>query len=190
MAKTPEHRSRTARLILALAVVGLLLAACNLGPNTPTEPANIDLTPLIPEGQAEGQNGEVIPPADGSGEGEVQVPPTNTPVPELLPAETLGPVTVEGTDLRTQEVITIRVNSGLSVSNVVCTWSHQDTGQTAQLGTPTTTAVDANTQQLVYTFTPEAAGTYAISCTGVAATAYGERAVSAAGNSFSVEAKG
>lgn len=188
MAKTTHHHSRTARLVVALAVVGLLLAACNLGPNTPTEPA-VDLTPIIPpEGQADGSTG--LPEQGDAGSGEVQIPPTNTPVPELLPAETLGPIAVDGTDHRTQEVVTIRVNSGLSVSNVVCTWSHQDTGQTAQLGTPTTTAVDANTQQLVYTFTPDAAGTYAVSCTGVAATSYGERAVSASGTPFAVEAKG
>jgi hypothetical protein len=109
---------------------------------------------------------------------------------QLLPAETLGPVTVQGTDHRTTEPVTAKVRRGKSVSNVTCTWSHQDSGRTGQIGAPTTVQIDENTFEDTYTFTPDAAGTYNVSCTGVATTASGQRAVNASGTPFAVEAKG
>ena len=163
---------------LALALIaGGLLAACNLGQQAPSEPT--DLTPLPQPQEVQFTETPLI-----------QVPPTNTPVPELLPTEELGPISVAGDEHRTQEAVTIRVQAGTAVSNVVCTWSHQDTGQSGQLGTPATNSLNENKNELVFTFTPEAAGTYSVNCTGVALTAAGQRAVSAAGSPFAVEAKG
>ncbi len=157
-----------------------IMTACNLGQQAPSEP--ISNTP------------QVVMPLDiptASPTPLIQVPPTATPLPELLPAETLGPITIDGTTHRTLEPVTVRVTRGKSVSNVTCTWALQDTGgQPTPLGTPTTTQLDENTYSDVYTFTPQAAGTYVVSCTGVALTISGQRPVSAVSTPFAVEAKG
>jgi len=58
------------------------------------------------------------------------------------------------------------------------------------MGTPTTVQIDENTFEDTYTFTPDAAGTYNVNCTGIATTVSGQRAVSASGTPFAVEAKG
>ena len=115
---------------------------------------------------------------------------TPTPTPQLLPAEQLGPITVDGTEHRTDEAVTVRVRVGKSVSTVTCSYVLQDTNQTTVLGTPTTTPIDTNVSENVYTFTPAAAGTYAVNCTGIALTVSGQRPVSSAGPLFAVEAKG
>jgi hypothetical protein len=181
MAKRKGSGRLVAGLIVMVAVA-VLLAACNLGQNAPSEPLT---------------NGETLEPQDvGAQEGQptatspINVPPTNTPVPELLPAEELGPISVEGDTHRTLEAVTIRVTVGTAVSNDTCSWVHQDTNQSGALGTPAVNEVDASTVQKVYTFTPEMAGTYLVNCTGIATTASGQRAVSAAGTPFTVEAKG
>ncbi len=95
-----------------------------------------------------------------------------------------------GTTHRSQEVVTVHVTRGTAVSNPTCSWVLQDTNQTGALGAPTTTPIDADTVDDVYTFTPAAAGTYAVNCTGIAVTASGQRAVNAAGTPFAVDAKG
>jgi hypothetical protein len=71
-----------------------------------------------------------------------------------------------------------------------CKWVHQDTGQSATLTAPASTQVDGTTFEDVFSFTPSAAGTYVVNCTGIATTVAGNRAVSLAGTPFSVEAKG
>lgn len=179
-------RVRTQTLLLASFVLaaGTLLAGCNLGQNAPSEP--FELTP-----------GELVPQEEGASPDlqvtltpMINVPPTDTAVPDLLPAEEIGPVTVAAGDYRTQEPITIRVQVGTAVTNDTCSWTHQDTNQSGTLGTPSVTTLDDSTVEKVYTFTPELAGTFAINCTGVATTASGQRAVSTQGSPFNVEAKG
>lgn len=166
-------------------VVGGLLSACNLGAPAPSEPV-ATWTPQY----------DVVP-QDAMGLGPtatptsiIMIPATETPLPQLLPAEQLGPITIDGTTHRTQEPVTVRVNVGKSVSTVTCMYLVQDTNQSTPLATPTTTVLDENTSQYVYTFTPQAAGTYQVNCTGIALTISGQRAVSAPGTPFAVEAKG
>ncbi len=165
------------------------LSSCNLGQTAPSEPYDATI-----QGQGlpqDGQPSDVQPLDTGvTATPDIVVPPTVTPVPDLLPEETLGPISIEGTTHRTMEAVTVRVRHGKSVSTVICSWVHQDTGTTGALGSPTTTAIDDITLEEVYSFAPEMAGTYAVNCTGVALTAAGQRAVNAAGTPFSVEAKG
>jgi hypothetical protein len=66
----------------------------------------------------------------------------------------------------------------------------QDTNQSTPLATPTTKVLDENTSEYMYTFTPQAAGTYQVNCTAIAITISGQRSVSAPGTPFAVEAKG
>ncbi len=185
MAKCKVNRKRLVRH-LGMILVGslLLLAACNLGPQAPPQPVTQE--PL-------GQGGPPVSPLDLPTATEtplIQIAATATPLPELMPWETLGPITIEGDKHRTQDPITVRVQYGRSVSTITCSWVLQDTGETKPLETPTTTQIDDNTFNDVYTFTPEKAGTYVVNCTGVALTTGGQRAVSAAGTPFAVEAKG
>lgn len=182
------HNSRRHHVIWQLALllaVSALLSACNLGQQAPSEPATqgaLDtLGTVIPQ-ELEQLQLTTTPLV------ELQV--TNTPAADLQVNEQLGPVTVGTGPHRTQEPVTVRVNAGTAVSNVTCSWVHQDTNQTGALGTPTQTPVDANVLTLTYTFTPQLAGTFAVNCTGVATTAAGQRAVSASGTPFTVEAKG
>lgn len=180
---TTRHQSIALRVV-ALLTASFLLAACNLGQQAPTEPPATELEGLEPQDVPALQL-TLTPGATNL------APPTDTPVPQLLPSEQLGPITVDSTVAhRTQEPVTVRVQAGTQVTNITCSWVHQDTNQTGALGTPTQNAVDANTVQNVYTFTPQLAGTFTINCTGVATTASGQRAVQAAGNPFNVEAKG
>lgn len=184
MAKHIRHWQHTTWKVGLVIALGLLLAACNLGQQAPSEP--VTQTPAI------GGVPQEVPGVDTglTATPLIQVPPTNTPPPDLLPSERLGPITVDGTAHRAQELVTVRVRRGTAVSTVTCSWVLQDTNQTGTLGTPTTNPIDADTAELVYSFTPQAAGTYAVNCTGVALTASGQRAVSAAGMPFAVEAKG
>ena len=190
MATVTARRSRIPWLVVTLLAASALLSSCNLGQQAPPEPlftppADGDLFPQdIPQQPAETQ-----PPL-------VEVPATNTPPgPEaqaqLQPAEQLGPITVQtAADQRVEQPVTVRVTAGTLVSNLSCTAVHQETNRSFPLGTPTQTAIDANTTSNVYTFTPTLAGTYSISCTGVATTAEGQRAVSTVSSVFTAEAKG
>lgn len=169
-------------------LVGSLLAACNLGQQAPPEPVEEQLlTPgvIVPQ-QEEGGVAPEAPTATPL----IQVPPTATPTPELLPWEQIQSITVDGTTHRTQEPVTVRVKRGRAVSTMTCSWVLQDTGQTGALGTPTSTQLDENTFEDVYIFTPQQAGTYSVNCTGIATTTSGQRQVSAVGTPFTVEAKG
>ncbi len=180
--------------VLALSTVtAIFLSACNLGQNNVPEPVPGATGQDAVEQPAVEAVIEPTTPVEGevTEEQEVQLPPTNTPTGELLPAETLGPITIDNSSsLRTQEVVTVRVRRGNSVSGVTCSWTLTDTGSTQALGTPTTNELDEeNIVEDVYTFTPEAQGTYVISCQGQATTASGVRQVSATSSSFAVEAK-
>lgn len=167
--------------VLGISLVASLLVACNLGASAPTPVQGVTQTP-----SGVGPLGVVTP----SPTSPIVVPPTVTPTPPLLPSETLGPITVQGTEHRTTEPVTLKLRRGKSVSNVTCNWLLQGSNRTGQLGAPTSLQVDDNTFEDTYTFTPDAAGTYTVNCTGVATTLSGQRAVSVPGQPFAVEAKG
>jgi hypothetical protein len=166
-----------------------MLSSCNLGQAAPPEPYD-ETTSQGETVPIEGQPGTEGVETGVTATPPIEIQPTVTPVPELLPEETLGPIGIEGTEHRTMEAVTVRVRHGKSVSTVICSWVHQDTGTTGALGSPVTNTIDDITLEEAYSFTPEMAGTYAVNCTGVALTASGQRAVNAAGTPFSVEAKG
>src|SRR5688572_2106513 len=119
---------RTALRVLGIAVVAGLLAACNLGQAAPEPVTGVTQTPPIVGPQ------DIVTPSPTPA---IQVPPTITPTPQLLPSEILGPVTVQGTDHRTTEPVTVKVRRGRSVSAVTCSWVLQNNGRTGQMGTPT-----------------------------------------------------
>ncbi len=184
MVKHTGNRVQMAWRLMAMVAVSLLFTACNLGQQAPSEP--YEVTPAQGQPLAPLDTGLPTPTPTLM----IQIPPTNTPVPELLPSEKLGPITIDGTTHRTVEPVTVRVRRGMAVSNVSCVWVLQDTNQSGQLTTPTSTQVDADTFEDVYTFTPQAAGTYSVNCNGVALTLSGQRSVNAVGTPFVVEAKG
>jgi hypothetical protein len=173
---SPSWRSMGLALIAVL-VVGLL-AGCNLGAN-PEGVAPSATTPAVFNPQQVATNTPLI---------ELPLTPTATTAPTA--AETLGPITITGTEHRTAEPVTITVQRGKSVGTVTCSWVLQDTNRTGTLATPTITTLNENTFVDTYTFTPDAAGTYVVNCTGIATTAAGQRAVSSNGTPFAVEAKG
>lgn len=179
--KTLRTLKRLSGLVLAAATV---MAGCNLSPNTPSEPTE-EAPPtadsfLTPSGQ---QALTPTPPFP-------EIQPTNTPVTPLLISETLGPIAIDGTEHRTQESVTVRVRRGTAVSNITCTWKNEDNGQSSVLSELTETIIDESTVEKLYEFAPEVAGTYSVSCTGIALTASGQRAVSSTSIPFIVDAKG
>jgi hypothetical protein len=167
----------------ALIVSSTLLAACNLGA-PPPNPAPLATTPPLIVTPLD------VAPTEATQDPGVIVPTTPAPTAELLPSEKLGPIAIDGTAHRSTEPVTVKVTRGKSVSNVSCSWANQNSGATDALATPTSTPIDENTFQDTYTFTPDAAGTYSVNCTGVATTLSGQRPVSATGTPFAVEAKG
>jgi hypothetical protein len=164
-------------MLIATVAVASLLTACNLGPavleGTPTPTLSV-----LP--QAEEATPEGAVPAEAV---ETEEPPP------LGPAETLGPITIGG-DLRTQTKVTVRVKRGQAVTDVSCLRTLQDTGESVVLENPTTNQLEDGSFEDIFTFTPDKAGVYAVSCTGSAVTASGLRDVSATSNPFTVEAKG
>lgn len=169
---------RTAWLVaLTLLVVGLL-AGCNLGAN-PDQVVPSATTPAVVDPAQVPTN---TPP--------IELPTTVAPTTAPTAAEALGPITVTGTEHLATEPVTITVQRGKSVSTVTCSWVLQDTNRTGTLATPTTATLNEDTFVDTYTFTPDAAGTYVVNCTGIATTVAGQRAVSANGTPFTVEAKG
>ena len=181
MLKSGTALTRNAGRALLLIVVSAVMAACNLGPQAPE--VSPTATPLLAAPQAITPTFTVTPLI-------INVTPTWTPTPESVPAEQLGPITVDGTTHRTLDTVTVHVRVGTAVSAVNCWYSLQDTSQTTVLTSPTTTVIDTDTSENVYTFSPQAAGTYVVNCTGVALTVSGSRPVSGAGTPFAVEAKG
>ena len=184
MHKTASAFTQAARRGLLLIAVCGVMTACNLGaqasPEAPTPTPPLGVGP-----QDVGAPTATVTPLI------INVTPTPSPTPQLLPAEQLGPITVDGTSHRTGADVTVHVRVGKSVSTVTCSYVLQDTGQTTVLGTAdSTTPIDADVSENIYTFTPQAAGTYAVNCTGIALTVSGQRAVSATGTPFAVEAKG
>ena len=170
-----------ARGALAL-VAGALFVACNLGPQadlaTPTPTSTPQLFKLD------------IPTLTATVAAAQSVSPSPTVPPALSPAETLGPISIDGTAHRTQEPVTVRVRYGKSVAKPTCLFILQDTQKNTTLTGGSTTQIDPNVNEDVYTFTPDAAGTYTVACTAVATTASGLRPVDAHSTPFAVEAKG
>lgn len=181
MHKSVTALTQIAGRALLLIVLSSVMAACNLGAQAPE--VSPTATPLLAAPQAITATFTVTPLI-------INVTPTSTPTPQLIPAEQLGPITVDGTTHRTLATVTVHVRVGKAVSAVSCWYSLQDTSQTTVLTTPTTTAIDTDVSENVYTFSPQAAGTYVVNCTGVALTVNGSRPVSGAGTPFAVEAKG
>lgn len=195
-------RHMTARR-LPILLIGILaaiaLTGCELGRQTPTQPLDgvPETQPVTsdPANPLAAETPVVISPdalaLTPTATLLIAIPATNTPVPQLLPAEQIQQVVIEGTDHRSQEEVRIRVRRGVSVSNVTCTWTLQATGQTGSLGsTISSTQLDANTFEDVYAFTPTAGGDYVITCNGVATSVSGQRNVGATSNPFTVAQKG
>jgi hypothetical protein len=174
---------RNGALTVLVALIAVLMVGCNLGAEGNTVVPIV--SPTVPLVQPDNLGEQLASPTPN-----LAVPPTATPTPEPLPAEKLGPITIDGTDHRTTEPVTVKVTRGKSVSNVTCSWVLAASNRTGTLSTPTSVAVDDNTFTDTYTFTPDAAGTYSVNCTGIATTAGGQRAVSTTGTPFAVEAKG
>ncbi|NDJ55159.1 MAG: hypothetical protein GYB68_18975 [Chloroflexi bacterium] len=187
--------ANAALLMLAL----LVLAACNLGQRAPAEPIDgVDTEAL---GDGSNPTVEVQPDPVEQDPGV----PTSTPiVPEdpnagtgedtqpTTPNEQIQSVTLEGTDFRTQEPITVRVVYGVSVVNLSCTWLNQITAENGVLSTPdSTSSVDVSTTEALFSFTPQSAGTYRVTCEGDVLTIDGTTTrVSGESPFVTVEAKG
>ncbi|MBN1428796.1 MAG: hypothetical protein JXB07_10455 [Anaerolineae bacterium] len=184
MPKKMKPWIQVAWLVGMMVFVAGMLSACNLGGAVPAEPLletqdpNIYIPPQDPMG---------LPPLEETQ--DFQVPPTATIPPQLLPTEELGPIMIDGTTHRTQEPVTVRVQAGTAVTTLSCTYLFQDTNLTTALGAATEQVINESKKEYVYTFTPQASGTYQVNCTGIAMTLSGQRAVSSAGMPFSVEAK-
>jgi hypothetical protein len=173
-------------------LVLVLLAGCELPSGVP----EIDVTPGV------GTFAPEVEPLAGTEQGEgdpltpsfATVTPSFTPTPPLEegPEAAFGPITVESEDFRTLETVTVRLRRGSLVTNVTCTYTIHETAANVVLDAPTSQQIDAVTFEDVFTFSPTQAGTYQVSCTGLATTADGLRTVgvSEAGTPFSVEAKG
>ncbi len=183
MAQGRATRKKMARVVL-LIIVAILMAACNLGQQIPAEPTLPSAGgQTAPEGQ--------LPQADVTPTPLLQVPPTDVPTPQLLPSEQISAIVIDGTDHRALVAITIRVRRGTAVSSTICNWTLQDTGQTGSLGAPaSSTQLDPNIIEDVYSFTPDTGGTFVIRCSGNATTASGVRTVEAASATFLVQQKG
>lgn len=172
----------SAHALIAI-VAGSMLVACNLGPQADVATPTPTATPQIIKQDIPTLTPTVLPLA-------LSVSPSATTPPVLSLAETLGPITVDGTTHRTQEVVTVHVRYGKSVAKPTCLFILQDTNKNTTLTGGSTTQIDANVNEDVYTFTPDAAGTYIVACTAVATTANGLRPVDSHSTPFAVEAKG
>jgi len=173
---TRRIMSQAALLVVFL----LLMTACNLGQQAPSEP--ITNEPAQPQD---------VPAQGATATPLIQVPPTDTPVPQLLPSEQISAIAIDGTEHRALEQVTIRVRRGTAVSSLTCSWTLQDTGQTAPLGAAaSSTQVDGNTFEDVFRFTPDTGGTFVVRCNGQAATASGVRIVEGSSAPFTVQQKG
>jgi hypothetical protein len=153
-----------------------LLVACNLGQGVPT---GEDITPTV----------EVLIPAELPTEEGVP-PPTSTPMGEPGVAESMGPVTVTG-EFTVGSTVSVRVKRGEAVSSVNCMTVHQDSSDTVVMDPPSTSGPSLDgTFDEVFAFSPSQAGTYSVSCTGVALTIDGLLEVEAESSPFTIEAKG
>jgi len=186
---------RTALLGVAMLLVGVL-TGCTLGEGIPSAEGG-QLTPIMTE----------VSPLSGPdlgagtttpGPSFATLPPSPMPAPTITPTlgegaeAAFGPIVVESANFRTLETVTARLNRGSAVSNVTCTYTIHETATNVVLDPPTSRQVNATTYEDVFTFTPTQAGTYQVSCTGLATTSGGLRTVgvSEAGTPFAIEAKG
>lgn len=165
------------KILWWLPLTVFLLAACNLGQGVP---AAGDITPTVP----------IIPAEVPEEEEEDALPPAEESSTDPAVAESMGPVTVTG-EFTVGETVSIRVKRGEAVSSVNCLTVHQETDDTVVLDPPTTSGPSLDgTYDEAFTFDPPQAGTYSVSCTGVALTIDGLVEVEADSSPFTIEAKG
>lgn len=163
------------RRLLWLPLTMLLLVACNLGQGVPT-----DVTPTVEQ---------IIPQQVTATPPETAVTPT-TPSSDPGLAATMGPVTVTG-DFTVGSTVSVLVRRGDAVSSVNCLTVHQESNGTVVLDPPITTGPSLDgTFSEGFSYEPDQAGTYSVSCTGVALTVDGLQEVEAQSSPFSIEAKG
>jgi hypothetical protein len=194
----PVTKKPIALLTALLSIV--LLSACNLGAGNAPEPT-VPITPpeTVPQETdgGEGSTDSLDPPTPdpgttGGDTGQVGPPPTSTPAEAqaLQPSEQIRTITVVSDAFTTNEPITIQVQRGSAVGSIGCSVTLQDTGETEALTGNETSQIDDTTFRETYTYTPTRAGTYAVTCTGLATTAGGQQRVNATSDPFTVEAKG
>src|SRR5687768_10130026 len=106
LTNTKPSRRNGALTVLA-ALLAVLMVGCNLGATGETP--LVVATPTVPLVQPDSL--QLASPTPN-----LAVPPTATPTPEPLPAEKLGPITIDGTDHRTTEPVTVKITRGKSVS--------------------------------------------------------------------------
>ncbi|MGF1503732.1 MAG: hypothetical protein ACFB51_01145 [Anaerolineae bacterium] len=203
---------RTFRVAILLVAALFVLAACNLGANNapdPTSPVPDVLDPqyaddgTIPEDPTtDGATALTDIGADDTGTtdlgttddgttDEVTIPPTDAPETTTdAPQTSIQSITVDGSGFVTQEPVTIRVQRGTSVSSLNCSITLQETGEAAPLSAATTTQVSDQTFEEVFTYTPDRAGTYTVTCNGFALTDDGQQTLTESSDPFTVEAKG
>lgn len=182
---------RTWMIVMVVLASAIVLSACTLGQQSGTAPVT-DITPAVADPQAEPAVEEAAPDQALPTETPfIQAPPTDTPVPQLLPAEQIASIGTDAAEYAALDTVTITVVRGVSVSDMTCSWTLNETGQTGALGAATSTAqIDANSVQETYTFAPDASGTYQVNCNGTASTVNGQRSVNAASSPFTVQQKG
>ncbi len=178
-------RTLSAAKMIVLVITMLVMAGCTLGQNAPPEPVIGTLqpannTPIQPQ-QAGGPTATPL----------LQVPPTDTPEPELLAAEQITSILLAGTEFRAGFDTTVRVTHGINVSSMSCTYRLVDTGEIGDIGQAvSSTQKDANTIESLFVFQPKAGGTHVITCAGMASTSSGLRAVEKTSDPVLVQAKG
>ncbi len=193
--------TKTIWCIGLLSIALLLLSACNLGgtnaPPEPLEGGTATPTLVIDTGAT---LEPAVPLEDTSGDSAVVVL-TNTPIvlldatvtpnPAALPAETLGPISMDGIEHHNKEPVTVRVRYGKSVSQINCSWALQGSASSNVLSNPASTQIDDNTFENVYIFTPDVDGTYVVSCSAAVTRANGNvEGINDIGDPFEVKSKG
>lgn len=177
-------KTMSAEIMILLVITTLVMTGCTLGQNAPPEPVIGTLQPANNTLQPQQVGGATTTPL-------LQVPPTDTPEPQLLAAEQISSILLVGTEFRAGFDTTVRVTHGINVSNMSCTYRLVDTGEIGDIGQAvSSTQKDANTIESLFVFQPKAGGTHVITCAGMASTTNGLRAVEKTSDPFLVQAKG
>ena len=106
---------------------------------------------------------------------------------DLLPSQRMKTLSIDRTTQHeVNDTITVRLVRGVDVASVTCSWVRHESSESGTLALESSTLLDEETLEAVYTFTPTVPGTYTVRCQGIVSLEDSTRVIGTGDSSFYV----